>query len=126
MRLDCAMLFVKDFDRMRAFYAAMLGVDPINTEWTDQWALFETGGTRFALHAIAPESADAVRIESPPRPRETASMKLIFAVEDVQREAMRIQALGATLIHRPWQENGASCDAADPEGNVFQIARTRP
>jgi catechol 2,3-dioxygenase-like lactoylglutathione lyase family enzyme len=55
MRLAGAMIYVKDFDRMKGFYRQMLNAEPVNTEWTDSWALFDTGGTRFALHAIPAE-----------------------------------------------------------------------
>ena len=46
------MIYVKDFPRMREFYSEMLGAKPINDKWTDSWAEFEAGNTRFALHAI--------------------------------------------------------------------------
>jgi hypothetical protein len=36
---------------MCELYADILLARPINTEWTDTWALFDAGGTKFALHA---------------------------------------------------------------------------
>ena len=52
MTLECSMLYVKDFGRMREFYSKMLDAQPIHAEWTDSWALFDVGGTEFALHTI--------------------------------------------------------------------------
>jgi predicted enzyme related to lactoylglutathione lyase len=119
MKLKAAMLFVKDFPKMKDFYGELLHANPVNTESTDSWALFETG---FALHAIPEEIARNVQISSPPRPRETSAVKLIFAVDDVVAERKRLEALGVTLLPKPWQQPAESCDAMDPEGNVFQIA----
>lgn len=115
------MLYVKDLERMRRFYGEMLGVPPINQEWTDVWAAFDTGGARFALHAIPAEIARGIDIASPPPPREKAPVKLIFEVKDVESERVRLESLGIQILRRPWQKPGEACDAVDPEGNVFQI-----
>jgi predicted enzyme related to lactoylglutathione lyase len=117
------MLYVKDFPRMREFYGNLLQSQPINTEWTDTWALFDVGGTGFALHAIPGEHAQNT---TPPPRREESPVKLIFAVDDLAAERARLQAMGVTMLQRSWQESAESCDCVDPEGNIFQIAaRTR-
>jgi predicted enzyme related to lactoylglutathione lyase len=48
-------------------------------------------------------------------------MKLIFTVENVEAERMRLEAMGITILSRPWRQPAESCDGVDPEGNVFQI-----
>ena len=121
MQLRIAMLYVKDLERMKRFYSDMLGVKPIDQEWTDVWATFDTGGARFALHAIPAEIAKNIAIESPPTPREKDPLKLIFEVKDVESERARLESLGIRLLRRPWQRPGEASDAVDPEGNVFQI-----
>jgi len=121
MQLRIAMLYVKDLERMKRFYSDMLGVKPINQDWTDVWATFDTGGARFALHAIPAEIAKNIAIESPPTPREKDPLKLIFEVKDVESERARLESLGIQILRRPWQKPGEACDAVDPEGNVFQI-----
>jgi predicted enzyme related to lactoylglutathione lyase len=126
MRLHCAMLYVKDFLRMKEFYQQMLGTPPVNTEWTDTWALFDVGGARFALHLIPPEHAASIQISSPPKARETDPVKLIFAVDDVLAERNRLQAMGITILQRPWQEPTEAFEGVDPEGNIFQISAVRP
>ena len=121
MQLRIAMLYVKDLERMKRFYSDMLGVKPIDQDWTDVWATFDTGGARFALHAIPAEIAKNIAIESPPTPREKDPLKLIFEVKDVESERARLESLGIQILRRPWQKPGEACDAVDPEGNVFQI-----
>lgn len=115
------MLYVKDLERMKQFYGDMLGVKPTNQNWTDVWAAFDTGGTRFALHAIPAEIAQDIEIALPPAPREQDPVKLIFEVKDVESERARLESLGIRILRRPWQQPGVACDAVDPEGNIFQI-----
>ena len=116
------MLYVKDFLTMKEFYQRMLGTPPVNTEWTDTWVLFDVGGARFALHAIPPEYARNIQISSPPKARENDPLKLIFAVDSVLAERNRLEAMGITMLQRPWQEPTEACEGVDPEGNIFQIS----
>jgi predicted enzyme related to lactoylglutathione lyase len=57
-------------------------------------------------------------VSSPPQPRESNPVKLIFEVEDLEMEVNRLTALGVSILERPW----GTFDGIDPEGNVFQIA----
>ena len=116
-RLSRAMIFVKNLDRMAAFYAVALGLKPVEGTRTDSWAEFEAGDIRLALHAIPSYIAATIEIEEPPRARETNPVKLVFAVDDLPAAKARLQSAGATILERPW----GTCDALDPEGNVFQI-----
>ena len=95
----------------------MLRANPVNADWTDSWALFDTG---FALHSIPDEQARGGE-SSPLQARENRPVKLIFTVEDVEAERARLEAIGIAMMRRPWQESGESCDGVDPEGNIFQI-----
>lgn len=117
MRLSRAMIFVKNLDRMAAFYAQALGLKPVDGARTASWAEFEGGGTRLALHAIPPHIAATLEVADPPRAREENPVKLIFEVDDLAAAKAKLQSHGATILERPW----GACDALDPEGNVFQI-----
>ncbi len=121
MKLRSALLYVKDLDRMKQFYAEIFAAKPTNQDLTDVWAVFETGGARLVLHAIPVEIAKKIEIKSPPMPREEDPVKLIFEVMDVESERARLETLGIQLLRRPWQKPGEACDALDPEGNIFQI-----
>jgi catechol 2,3-dioxygenase-like lactoylglutathione lyase family enzyme len=76
MRLDGAMLFVKDLDRMTAFYRDVLGLEPIDETRLEDWVEFRGEGVRFSLHRIPSAIATVIRIDSPPRPREQSSARL--------------------------------------------------
>jgi catechol 2,3-dioxygenase-like lactoylglutathione lyase family enzyme len=118
MPLTGAMVFVKDLDRMTAFYRDVLGLQPVEATRLDNWIEFRGDGVQFSLHAIPREIADGIRIESPPRAREQGGTKLTFAVRDVEATLKRIEAMGLPLLRRPW----GSTEAVDPEGNVFAIS----
>lgn len=115
MRLQLAMLYVKDLERMAAFYGDVLGLTPVAGALTESWAEFEAGAVRLGLHAIPEEFATDIVISLPPVVREETPYKLLFGVADVEGEAARLEAAGVTVMRRPW----GSCDAVDPEGNVF-------
>jgi predicted enzyme related to lactoylglutathione lyase len=121
MQLRCAMLYVKDLERMKRFYGDILAIEPTHQASTNEWVTFDTGGVRFALHAIPGVLAENIEIASPPVPRESEPVKLIFEVGDVERELKRLESLGILTLRRPWQRTGEACDAVDPEGNVFQL-----
>jgi catechol-2,3-dioxygenase len=111
MRLNRAMLYVKDFPGMVSYYAEILRARPVAETLTENWAEFETGGALFALHAIPEAIAVAIA------PREETPIKLMFEVEDLAHERERLEALGANVLPRPW----AAFDVIDPEGNIFQV-----
>ena len=52
MKLQRAIIFVKDLPAMTAFYSKMLGVKPVSETYTDSWAEFDIPGAGLALHAI--------------------------------------------------------------------------
>ena len=117
MRLNRAMIYVKDIDRMAAFYGNTLGLKPIEETRLENWVEFEAGATTFALHAIPSEIAWQIEISSPLRPREKNPVKLSFEVDDVVSERQRLESLGVPVVQRPW----GSYDGMDPEGNIFGI-----
>ncbi len=117
MRLNGAMIYVKDLPRMASFYEMSLGLKPIKETRMDTWVEFDTGGSRFALHAIPAPIASQIEVSSPTQPRESSPVKLIFEVEDLEMEVSRLKALGLSVLQRPW----GTFDGIDPEGNIFQI-----
>ena len=117
MRLSGAMIYVKDLPRMAAFYEMSLGFKPINETRMDTWVEFDTGGSSLALHAIPGPIASQIEMSSPPQPRASNPVKLIFEVEDLEREVGRLTTLGLSILERPW----GTFDGIDPEGNIFQI-----
>jgi len=117
MRMSGVMIFVRDFDRMAAFYGHTLKLKPVAASRTESWVEFETGGTRLALHAIPPDIAAKIEVAQPPSPRANNPTKLIFEVDDLEFERKSLESKGVTILERPW----GVCDAVNPEGNIFQI-----
>jgi catechol 2,3-dioxygenase-like lactoylglutathione lyase family enzyme len=117
MALQGAMLFVKDLDRMTAFYTEVLGLTAVAETRLANWVEFQSNGSRFSLHAIPPEIAASISIETPPAPRERSATKLTFQVADVNATLSKIEAMGLPLVRRPW----GAVEATDPEGNVFAL-----
>ena len=117
MRLNRAMIYVKDVNRMAAFYGHTLGLKPIEETRMENWVEFEAGAIKFALHAIPSEIADRIEISAPPRPREKNPVKLSFEVDDAVSERQRLESLGVPIVQRRW----GAYDGIDPEGNIFGI-----
>src|SRR5215471_13607668 len=108
---------------MTAFYADFLGLSVIAETRMDTWVEFETGSTRFSLHAIPAEILAGIPPSSlAPKPRESSPTRLDFSVADLESERARLESLGVPILVRPW----GSYDAVDPEGNVFGLRALRP
>ena len=116
-----AILFVKDLERMTAFYGDALGLALVPERSSEGWAELEAGGATLALHAIPPHIAKSIRIGTPPAPRSEAPTKLAFAVSDLDAARARLVALGAKMAE---PSSWGSCDGVDLEGNVFQIVKS--
>ncbi len=117
MRLGRAILFVKDFEGMLAFYSNTLGLRVTQRGEVPGWVELDAGGAVLALHAIPRAIAERITIASPPRAREETPIKLAFVVPDVESERVRLQSMGVSMS----EVHAWGCDGVDPEGNVFQI-----
>lgn len=113
MRLR-AMLYCIDITCLSEFYARLLGLTAKIR--TPEYVDFGD----FALHAIPAEIVQNMSLRTSSEPRETGSTKLIFEVPDPAALRAKLEAGGHRILDRPW----GSWDAVDPEGNVFQIAKT--
>lgn len=121
MTLKSAMIYVKDFPRMREFYSALLGVAPHNKEWTETWAEYSTGEAAFSLHAIPAQIAESIEIATPPAMREEVPVKLTFESADLSELRARVKAIGGDIVVRPWQVEEREFDIVDPEGNILGV-----
>lgn len=121
MRLNMAMIYVKDINRMASFYESTLGLEAMPGTRMENWVEFDVGATKFVLHAIPSDLADQIEVSTPPRPRETNPIKLNFEVDDIASERQRLESLGVTILQRPW----GAWDGIDPEGNIFGISASK-
>jgi predicted enzyme related to lactoylglutathione lyase len=118
MKLQTAMIFAKDMSRMTAFYRDGLGLAIVPDKSMEGWVVFDAGGTLLALHAIPADIARSIAITDPPEPRSETPIKLIFQTPDLDAACANVQRLGGILLQ---QRRPGARDAADPEGNIFQL-----
>jgi catechol 2,3-dioxygenase-like lactoylglutathione lyase family enzyme len=108
--LDLVFYWVSDMERAVGFYRDVLGLDLIRRDG-DNWALFDAGGHRFALHSagegqpVAPGGAAAV-----------------FSVSDLDAGRARLADQGVSVSHQGVVEGYARfASFQDPDGNTFQL-----
>ena len=118
MKLQLAMIFAKDMDRMTRFYRDGLDLALVPEKSSEGWAVFDAGGALLALHAIPAAIARDIEITDPPHARSETPIKLVFQTEHLEAACARLAALGGQVL--PARAFG-SRDMLDPEGNVVQI-----
>jgi predicted enzyme related to lactoylglutathione lyase len=112
-----AIVFAKDVQRMAGFYQEALGLRLVSASSTDSWVELTWGSSTLALHGIPPDIAADMTIESPPRPRAGAAIKLTFEAGNLAHTRTRVSTLGGVVLSA--QEEAGDC--LDPEGNVFRL-----
>ena len=122
-RVGYVILFVADLERSVAFYRDVIGV-PFRLRG-DGYVEFATEGARFGLY-------DRNRLgeltgqdsTTPNRP----GGEVVFLVGDVDAEAERLRAAGATILKgpldRPWGHR--TLHVEDPDGFVVELAEEIP
>jgi catechol 2,3-dioxygenase-like lactoylglutathione lyase family enzyme len=108
--LDLVFYWVADMDRSVAFYGGVLGLRLLRQDG-DNWALFDAGGRRFALHGageggtVTPGGATAV-----------------FSVGDLEAARALLADRGVRSSHEGDVEGYARfASFLDPDGNTFQL-----
>ena len=104
-------LDVSDLDRMAEFYAAALGYRPEGS----------IGQYRSIVPAEGPGRPKLIlqRVDEPKRAKNR--MHIDLKADDIEAEADRLVALGATRQHRIEEDAGTWLVMADPEGNEFCV-----
>jgi predicted enzyme related to lactoylglutathione lyase len=106
-------LDVNDLDRMADFYCAVLGYEP--------------RGAVAQYRSVAPPSGETgpklilQRVDEP----KTAKNRLHIDVksDDIEREADRLESLGASRVRRYEEVDTAWILMADPEGNELCVCQ---
>jgi lactoylglutathione lyase len=122
-RVGYVILFVADLERSVAFYRDVIGV-PFRLRG-DGYVEFATEGARFGLYdrnrlgALTGQDST-----TPNRP----GGEVVFLVGDVDAEAERLRAAGATILKgpldRPWGHR--TLHGEDPDGFVVELAEEIP
>jgi lactoylglutathione lyase len=122
-RVGYVILFVADLERSVAFYRDVIGV-PFRLQG-DGYVEFATDGTRFGLYERNRlDELTGQDATDPGRP----GGEVVFLVEDVDAEAERLGAAGATIlkgpVDRPWGHR--TLHVEDPDGFVVELAEEIP
>ena len=122
-RVGYVILFVEDLERSLAFYRDVIGL-PFRLRG-DGYVEFATEGSRFGLYdrnrlgELTGQDATA-----PAR----AGGEVVFLVADVDAEAERLRAAGATILAGPvdrvWGHR--TLHVEDPDGFVVELAEEIP
>jgi predicted enzyme related to lactoylglutathione lyase len=117
-----AVLYAVDPDRLVPFYERVCGLTRVDAPAE----LVVLVSDAWELHVVAVPAPIAARIEltSPPAPRTTTPIKLVFDVDDLAAARAAAAPTGGVVDApaREWDFDGAvRCDGHDPEGNVVQL-----
>jgi predicted enzyme related to lactoylglutathione lyase len=108
--LDHVYYWVTDMDRAARFYGEVLGLALVRRDG-DEWAEFDAGSTRLALHA-----------RGSGQPHVTGGATAVFQVEDLDAAKVALSSRGVEFGHEGEVKGFARfASFADPDGNTLQI-----
>ena len=122
-----AVVYVKDLDRVAAFYAGAVGLT-LDARESDH-AVLRADEFQLILVRMPDALARDVEVGDPPVRREDTPIKLVLPVSSLAGARDAAPAYGGVVdpVSREWTFNGARvCDGHDPEGNVVQFAESDP
>jgi catechol 2,3-dioxygenase-like lactoylglutathione lyase family enzyme len=109
-RLDLVFYWVSDLDRAVSFYSDVLGLSIARRDGNN-WAEFDAGGRRFALHSAAPGQTVA-----------PGGAAAVFTVGDLDEAKAALAPRGVLPDHEGDVSSYARfASFRDPDGNVFQL-----
>ncbi len=108
--LDHVYYWVSDMERAVRFYREILGLS-LRSQEGDNWAVFDAGGRRFALHRV---------VEG--HPTAPGGATAVFAVDDLDRARTVLSERGVQFGHEGDVEGYARfASFQDPDGNTVQL-----
>ena len=115
-----AVLFVKNLERVTAFYSDALGMQRV---FGDQdHSVLDCRGFELIVHQIPKHIADSIRIEQPPVRRASGAVRLDFPVQSIDQSRGLARSHGGDIDDAPpaWADRNANFYFGyDPEGNQF-------
>ncbi len=117
-----AVFYVKDVERVAAFYASVLGLHIAGRD--ESHVLLESPRVQLVILSVPPDIAATITIATPPVRRAMAAIKPVFFVPSLARVRAAVEAGGGVMnpVSQEWSFHGCTvCDGLDPEGNVIQF-----
>ena len=118
-----AVLFVKDLERVAAFYAGALEMTRMSGD--KDHVVLDHGGFQLVVHQIPKHIADTIEIKQPPERRMGGAVRLDYAVSSAEDSRRLARTLGGNIDDAPpaWAERSANFYFGyDPEGNQFGVS----
>ena len=119
-----AVLFVKDQDKLTAFYSDVLGMT--RRAGDESHSVLERGGFELIVHQIPKPIADGIEIEQPPVRRSGGALRLDYPVESIDDSRKLARSLGGGIDETPpqWADSETNFFLGyDPEGNQFGVSQ---
>jgi catechol 2,3-dioxygenase-like lactoylglutathione lyase family enzyme len=117
-----AVLFVKDLERVEAFYVGALAMKRVSGD--QDHVVLEHGGFELVVHRVPKQIADTLVITQPPVRRVWGAIRLDFPVANVSDCRRLARALGGDVDDAPppWADPKSNFwFGYDPEGNQFGL-----
>ena len=117
-----AVLFVKDLQKVAAFYAGAIGMQ--RTLGDEYHSVLNCHGFELIVHQIPKHIADEIKIEQPPKRRVWGAIRLDFPVRSIDDSRKMAKSLEGGIDDAPpeWAERNANFFFGyDPEGNQFGV-----
>jgi predicted enzyme related to lactoylglutathione lyase len=115
-----AIIYAKDLARLAGFYAELLQMQQRYA--SAEYVVLQSADMQLVVHAMPPQIARTIEIQSPPDPREQTAVKLFFTVPGLPAAREAAARLGGLVYEQLWPGRGfRACNAMDPEGNIFQV-----
>ncbi len=117
-----AVIFARNIKAVARFYENVVPMPVVAIE--DGAIRLENETLQLVIHAVPKAVAKQIEITAPPRMRAQSAVKLVFAVDSLERVRGVIADLGGGMKPATsafvWSGFRA-CDGHDPEGNVVQF-----
>jgi hypothetical protein len=121
-----AVLFVKDLERVAAFYVGALAMT--RAPGDEYHAILDCDGFELIIHRIPQQIAETIVITQPPVRRVLSAIRLDFPVSSIDVSRRLARSLGGDVDDRPppWADPDANLFFGyDPEGNQFGISQRK-
>ena len=122
-----AILFVKDLERVAAFYAGALAMRRVSGD--KDHAVLDCDGFELVVHQIPKPFADTIVITEPPVRRVWGAIRLDFPVPSIADSRKLARSLGGEIDDAPpaWADPNTNLFFGhDPEGNQFGVSQRKP
>ncbi|NCV33942.1 MAG: hypothetical protein EB114_06420 [Betaproteobacteria bacterium] len=113
-------IYALELHTVARFYARVLLAKIVHADATHQILAWDAG--ELVVHAIPPEYARGIQIQTPPVPREEQAIKPWFKVQHLLDARWTTEFCGGVVCGEVWSGDGyKALDVCDPEGNVVQL-----